>query len=34
MVGCLMALNALSIDILLPALAEIGHALGAPGNDR
>ena len=33
MVGCLMALNALSIDILLPALAEIGHALGAPGND-
>ncbi|WP_440959055.1 multidrug effflux MFS transporter [Oceanicaulis sp. LC35] len=34
MVGFLMALNALSIDILLPALAEIGHALGAPGNDR
>jgi DHA1 family bicyclomycin/chloramphenicol resistance-like MFS transporter len=34
MVGCLMALNALSIDILLPALAEIGQALGAPGNDR
>ena len=34
MVGCLMALNALSIDILLPALSEIGQALGAPGNDR
>lgn len=29
-----MALNALSIDILLPALGEIGAALGAPGNDR
>jgi DHA1 family bicyclomycin/chloramphenicol resistance-like MFS transporter len=34
MVGGLMALNALSIDILLPALGEIGAALGAPGNDR
>ncbi len=34
MVGVLMALNALSIDILLPALGEIGAALGAPGNDR
>ena len=29
-----MALNALSIDILLPALGEIGASLGAPGNDR
>lgn len=34
MVGMLMALNALSIDILLPALSEIGTELGAPGNDR
>jgi len=34
MVGGLMALNALSIDILLPALSEIGEDLGAPGNDR
>ncbi|WP_022700242.1 multidrug effflux MFS transporter [Oceanicaulis alexandrii] len=34
MVGFLMALNALSIDILLPALSEVGNALGAPGNDR
>ena len=34
MVGGLMALNALSIDILLPALSEIGTDLGAPGNDR
>jgi DHA1 family bicyclomycin/chloramphenicol resistance-like MFS transporter len=34
MVGGLMALNALSIDILLPALSEIGQDLGAPGNDR
>jgi DHA1 family bicyclomycin/chloramphenicol resistance-like MFS transporter len=34
MVGGLMALNALSIDILLPALSEIGSDLGAPGNDR
>ncbi len=34
MVGGLMALNALSIDILLPALGEIGADLGAPGNNR
>ena len=34
MVGALMGLNALSIDIFLPALGEIGEALGAPGNDR
>lgn len=34
MVGGLMALNALSIDILLPALGEIGGDLGAPGNNR
>ena len=34
MVGGLMALNALSIDILLPALSEIGAALGAEGNHR
>ena len=34
MVGALMGLNALSIDVLLPALPEIGQALGAPGNDR
>jgi len=33
-VGMLMALNALSIDILLPALTEIGQELGAYGNDR
>ena len=34
MIGGLMALNALSIDIFLPALGEIGADLGAPGNDR
>lgn len=34
MVGGLMALNALSIDILLPALGEMGGDLGAPGNNR
>ncbi|MCH8488741.1 MAG: multidrug effflux MFS transporter [Oceanicaulis sp.] len=34
MVGGLMALNALSIDIILPAMGEVGAALGAPGNDR
>jgi len=34
MIGGLMALNAMSIDILLPALGEIGRDLGAPGNDR
>lgn len=34
MVGALMGLNALSIDIFLPALGEIGDDLGAPGNDR
>ncbi len=33
-VGLMMALNALSIDILLPALTEIGQELGAFGNDR
>jgi len=33
-VGMMMALNALSIDILLPALTEIGQELGAYGNDR
>lgn len=34
MVGALMGLNALSIDILLPALSEIGEDFGAPGNER
>ena len=34
LVGALMGLNALSIDIFLPALGEIGADLGAPGNDR
>lgn len=34
MVGGLMALNALSIDIILPAMGEVGAALGAPGNER
>lgn len=34
MVGGLMALNAFSIDIMLPALPAIGEAFGAPGNDR
>lgn len=34
MVGGLMALNALSIDILLPALPAIGADFGALGNDR
>ncbi|MCC5995552.1 MAG: multidrug effflux MFS transporter [Oceanicaulis sp.] len=34
MVGALMALNALSIDIILPALGVTGEALGAPGNER
>ncbi|KAA5805502.1 multidrug effflux MFS transporter [Alkalicaulis satelles] len=34
MVGGLMALNALSIDIMLPALGVTGEALGAPGNER
>ena len=34
MVGGLMALNALSIDIILPAMGEAGAALGAPGNER
>lgn len=34
MVGGLMALNALSIDILLPALPAIGEHYGALGNDR
>lgn len=34
MVGMLMGLNAVSIDIFLPALGEIGADLGAPGNDR
>ena len=33
MVGGLMGLNALSIDIMLPALSEIGEALNRPGND-
>ena len=32
MVGALMALNALSIDIILPALSEIGAAFGETGN--
>lgn len=34
MVGGLMALNAFSIDIMLPALPAIGEAFGAAGNDR
>lgn len=33
MVGGLMGLNALSIDIMLPALSDIGEALNRPGND-
>ncbi|MEO1040494.1 MAG: multidrug effflux MFS transporter [Pseudomonadota bacterium] len=32
MVGALMGLNALAIDIMLPALSEIGAALDRPGN--
>lgn len=34
MTSALMALNALSIDIMLPALPDIGRAFGAPGNER
>ena len=34
MTSALMALNALSIDIMLPALPDIGQAFGALGNER
>ncbi|MGP1276309.1 MAG: multidrug effflux MFS transporter [Caulobacterales bacterium] len=34
MTSALMALNALSIDIMLPALPDIGEAFGAAGNER
>jgi DHA1 family bicyclomycin/chloramphenicol resistance-like MFS transporter len=34
MTSALMALNALSIDIMLPALPDIGAAFGAIGNER
>jgi DHA1 family bicyclomycin/chloramphenicol resistance-like MFS transporter len=34
LVGLLMSLNALAIDIFLPALDDIGMALGSPGNER
>lgn len=34
MVAGLMALNALSIDIMLPALPDIGRDFGVPGNER
>ena len=34
MVGLLMSLNAMAIDIFLPALDDIGEALGSAGNER
>lgn len=35
MVACFMALNAMSIDIMLPALPQIAHDFGVPdGNER